>query len=440
MATTKPTLRYSIDEILKEDNGKAPGRIRGHQRSDNVTSTTDSSRAAIMATGVPMAQHGVHYTWPYSQQVYNDYLVQIGKLGTMPPDYGLLYSSFTAQPPFLIHPSGSLLQSPISPSQYHGYHVETSKHPRRLPYHSVVRDSTNLSPRQQHPRRRSPKLDKQDTEQSQTSDQDISRDENRCTPSSDDIGYIDVVSNTMETETPTAEIENFSERKDELPEREESRQERTRFEEKRKRAHDHLADHDCDEIDDNNNNYTDSTDRHKDVDMCRKTKRRARTTFTPDQLQELESIFKVTHYPDVHTRDQLASKTDLPEQRVQIWFQNRRAKWRKYEKLGNFGGLQDLTDPDIVPAPNSTAALPLDRSCEIDSDLSLHHGTLTADYGQMMSAAGITIPPPPAIPALSPPVVTSSKPKESGRQCSSIAALRWKAKEHETAIEMQYFR
>ncbi|KAJ0068418.1 hypothetical protein NL108_006829 [Boleophthalmus pectinirostris] len=76
--------------------------------------------------------------------------------------------------------------------------------------------------------------------------------------------------------------------------------------------------------------------------------RRPRTAFTDKQVGMLEKVFQVNCYPGIQLREELAHSLKLDEDRIQIWFQNRRAKLRRSLRETQLHRVQSSLSDDVI--------------------------------------------------------------------------------------------
>ncbi|CAF4028530.1 unnamed protein product [Rotaria sp. Silwood2] len=108
----------------------------------------------------------------------------------------------------------------------------------------------------------------------------------------------------------------------------------------------HLNDEEIttEESDESKNNSLNDTLPLRPVRNLSTTTRRYRSSFNAEQIEILERTFSHTPYPDVTTRERLAQCLNIEENRIQVWFSNRRARTRKVS----------VSNSPTLPASNLT--------------------------------------------------------------------------------------
>ena len=143
-----------------------------------------------------------------------------------------------------------------------------------------------------------------------------------------------------------------------------------------------------------------SVSEHSDDVLVQSTKRnkkkKARTTFTPKQIFELEKKFGQKKYLSARERIEMATLLSVTETQVKIWyvlqyfsflawwslplrFQNRRTKWKKTENISNAqaaehkSGVRKMSSTSSSPSYHRSTQRSIGSESSISSSHQVYH-------------------------------------------------------------------
>lgn len=151
---------------------------------------------------------------------------------------------------------------------------------------------------------------------------------------------------------------------------------------------------------------TSSDDNGDSESHTKKKTKRMRTTFTEEQVQILQANFQIDSNPDGQDLERIAQITGLSKRVTQVWFQNCRARQKKYINSGKRSGSGGS-------GGGSNKAIPINGLSPVPRDqCGANGGTMTpADMHPMYSSFRAAPPPNPTQipPPLPPPPQSHSE-------------------------------